>query len=161
MIVFITGNMMAQQNGASANATARVNAEIVAPISVTSEGTIDFGQIAANSEGGQVFLSPDGVRTATVDNILIPGGTTSTAVFKVLAADGYSYTLDIQADPLSTGTGTGGGAHTMDVNFQLDQYQLTGSGQEQRIGLTSTLTLNPDQASGEYTGEVTMTVSYE
>ena len=154
-----SGNMLAQHNGASANATARVHAEIVAPISVTSEGIIDFGQIAAHSDGGQVLLLPDGTRSATVDNILIPGRAASTTVFKVRAADGYSYSLAINADPLTTGSGSG--AQTMTVNFELDQYQHTGNGQEQVIGLTSTLTVNPDQAPGEYTGEVTMTVSYE
>lgn len=159
LMALATGSIFAQQGGASAYATATVNAEIVAPISVTSEGVIDFGQIAANSEGGQVVLSPDGTRSSTVENILIPGRAASTAVFKVQAADGYSYSMAINADPLTTGAGSG--AQTMDVSFELDQYQLTGNGQEQLIGLRSTLTVNPDQASGEYTGEVTMTVSYE
>lgn len=159
VLSFTTGSIFAQHSGASANATARVNAEIVAPISVTSEGAIDFGQIAANSDGGQVLLTPDGNRSASVDNILIPGRAASTAIFKVQAADGYSYSIAINADPLTTGAGSG--SQTMDVMFELDQYQLTGNGQEQLIGLTSTLTVNPDQAAGEYTGEVTMTVSYE
>lgn len=158
--VFATGTMFAQEGegGASASASARINAEIVSPISISPIGAIDFGRIAATPEGGQVFISPEGTRTAKGENMLIPGAV-STAKFKVKAADGYAYNLVIKTDPLTTGSADG--AHTMDVAFELAKDKLTGNGQEQEIGLKSTLTVNPHQAAGEYTGEVTLTVSYE
>jgi len=157
---FATGTMFAQvEGGASASASARINAEIVSPISISEIGAIDFGRIAATAEGGQVFISPEGTRTANGENMLIPGGAVSTAKFKVKAADGYAYNLVIKTDPLTTGSADG--AHTMDVAFELTKDKLTGNGQEQEIGLNSTLTVNPHQAAGEYTGEVTLTVSYE
>lgn len=156
---FATGTMFAQDGGgASASASARINAEIVSPITASSEGIIDFGRIAATDKGGVVTIAPDGTRSADVANILIPGEG-STAVFLVTAADGYAYNLRVDTEPLTNGTGTG--AHTMDVEFKLAQEKLTGNGQEQEIGITSTLKVNPAQAAGEYTGEVILTVSYE
>lgn len=158
LFAFVTGTMFAQEGGASASASARINAEIVSPIIASSEGMIDFGRIAATNAGGVVTIAPDGTRSADDENMLIPGEG-STAVFLVKAADGYAYNLNVSADPLTNGTGTG--AHTMDVEFTLAQDKLTGNGQDQEIGITSTLTVNPAQAAGEYTGEVILTVSYE
>lgn len=155
MFVFSAGNMFAQS---TASASATINAEIVSPISIQGGGLIDFGRIASTKEGGEVYVSPAGTRTASVENLLIPGSAT-TAKFLVKAADGYAYSLAVKADPLTSGSGEG--AHTMDVNFELAEYNLTGNGQEQEIGLTSTLVVNPAQAAGDYKGEVIMTVSYE
>lgn len=158
LMIGLTSGTLFAQGGATASASARIHAEIVSPISVASTGAIDFGRIAATAEGGQVFISPEGTRTAKGENMLIPGAV-STAKFKVKAADGYAYNLAVKADPLTTGAGSG--AHTMDVAFELASKKLVGNGQEQEIGLNSTLTVNPAQAAGEYSGEVTLTVAYE
>ena len=158
LAIALTSGSIFAQGGASANASARINAEIVSPISIASKGAIDFGRIAATAEGGEVYISPEGTRTAKGENMLIPGAV-STAVFKVKAAEGYAYNLAVKADPLTTGSGTG--AHSMNVAFELATDKLTGNGQEQLIGLNSTLTVNPAQPAGEYAGEVTMTVAYE
>ena len=158
LAIALTSGTIFAQGGASANASARINAEIVSPISISSIGTLDFGRIAATAEGGEVYISPEGTRSAKGENLLIPGAV-STAKFKVKAADGYAYNLAVKADPLSTSANSG--AHTMNVAFELANDKFTGNGQEQLIGLNSTLTVNPAQPAGEYSGEVTMTVAYE
>lgn len=155
MFVFTAGNMFAQSK---ASASATINAEIVSPISIVGGGLIDFGRIASTEKGGKVHISPEGKRTTNVEDMLIPGAV-STAKFIVKAADGYAYSLAVKADPLTSGSGEG--AHTMNVEFKLAEDKLTGNGQEQEIGLESTLTVNAAQAPGDYTGEVIMTVSYE
>ena len=130
LAIALTSGSIFAQGGASANASARISAEIVSPISISSIGTLDFGRIAATAEGGEVHISPEGTRTAKGENLLIPGAV-STARFKVKAADGYAYNLAVKADPLSTMATSG--AQTMKVSLELANDQLTGDGQEQII----------------------------
>ncbi len=155
LIALITGSAMAQ-DGAQANATATVNAEIVSPISIESTSNLDFGRIIGNDAGGDVKIATDGTRTSDNNDLLDPTEEGNQADFEITAAEGYSYSISAPATQLT------GDGEAMDVTFESSLgNSAEGTGNTQNLGLGGILTVNPSQAEGDYTGEVSVTVSYE
>lgn len=155
LLALISGTVFAQ-DAATSEATANVNAEIVSPISIKSTSELDFGRIIGNSTGGDVEIKVDGTRTAT-DNtdLLDPTDEGQPGTFEVTAAQGYSYSISI---PDTTLTGDG---DAMDVTFNNNLgASSSGTGSAQNLILGGVLSVNGSQLEGAYTGEVTVTVSY-
>lgn len=156
----ITGASFAQ---VEATGTAAVNAEIVAPISIVSNGTIDFGRIAAGVTGGGVTVSTEGERTGPTE-MLMPGETFSNATFEVNAANSYTYNLALTGTSLSLEDGEGSATTNMEVTYMHDkgdEESFVGNGDIQQFNVGGVLTVNPNQPAGRYSGEVYMTVAYE
>lgn len=156
LLAFISGSAFAQ-NSAEASGTANVNAEIVSPIEITDGSALDFGRIIGNAAGGIVTVSDAGVRTSDNTDLLAPSTTVQAASFKVTAADGYNYKITIPNVDLT------GAGDNMTVSFDssLGFTNIVGTGVEQDLNVGGDLTVNTNQAEGDYAGTVTVTVSYE
>ena len=166
LFALITGTTFAQvtQNAATATTTAPVNAEIVSPIKIANVNPLDFGRIIGNTAGGTVSIaaSAAGTRTALVNTDLLAGtgNTPSAASFDITAASGYSYSVDLSASTANL-SGTG---DNMPISFNHNLLAAANPGG----GATATvlyvggdLTVNGGQLEGAYTGEVSVTVTYE
>ena len=158
---FITGTSFAQTE---ASDVAVVNAEIVAPISITNENALDFGRIAVGSTEGEIKITPEGERTGPV-GMLMPS-VVSAASFYVNAANEYSYMMTISGSPLSLeGSGSDAPATSvMEVAYNHDkgdEKSFVGTGNLQEFKVGGTLKVQANQAPGQYSGDVTMTVVYE
>lgn len=149
-LIAVTGFAQSEASG-----TSTVNAEIVSPISIESTSELDFGRIIGNLAGGDVEIKTDGTRTADNDDLLDPTDEGQAGAFEVTAAEGYAYSITI---PATTLTGNGD-AMTVTFDNNLGDSS-TGSGGVQDLLLGGILTVNGSQAEGAYTGEVTVTVSY-
>lgn len=151
---------------AQASATATASATIVAPISITKNTDMNFGNIAVQAAtGGTVILATDGSRTRTA-GVTLPAvpGTVSAATFTV---DGeINYTYDITLPGAAVVLTRGGGTETMSATaFTSDPAiaagALDGAGTED-ISVGATLTVAAAQVPGTYiTGTpFTVTVNY-
>ncbi|WP_324719105.1 DUF4402 domain-containing protein [Salinimicrobium sp. HB62] len=157
LIALFTGTAFGQEE---ANATANVNAEIVSPITIVSDGTaLDFGTINGTATGGDVSVDINGNRTFTNTAMKVTSAVTpSAATFKITAANEYLYSISI---PDITLTGDGSPMNVSFVHNRNSTTGKTGSGSQQPLYVGGTLTVNDNQTAGSYTGEVEVTVAYE
>lgn len=140
----------------SAEGTATVNAEIVEPISITSSGTLDFGDIAQSATAGDVQLTAGNVASYTNSEMEIAGTTTAVPTFTVSIPSGLSYAVSIPDVTLNDG-----GSNTMTLtDFTTTLTSMTGATAES-FDLGGTLKVGASQATGSYSGTVKVTVSYE
>ncbi|MGY5847320.1 DUF4402 domain-containing protein [Salegentibacter sp. HM20] len=154
LLALISGVSFAQS---SADGTATVNAEIVSPILISNAANMDFGRIIGTVDGGTVTIDNDGDRTASNDNLLAPSTTYQAASFNVTAAEDYSYSITIDDIVLE------GAGDDMQISFtsSLGFENVAGTGAAEVLNVGGALTVNANQAEGTYSGEVTVTVSYE
>ncbi len=155
LFALIAGTTFAQS---SVNGTATVNAEIVSPISITAKGSnLEFGRIIGNAAGGTVTVETSGERTADNDDLLAPSTNVQASSFTIKAAEGYYYKIEIPEINLK------GDGDDMPVVFtsSLGNENVVGTGADQTLTVGGALTVNANQAEGDYTGTVEVTVSYE
>ena len=139
--------------GPQSQAQAGASAEIVAPISVVSDGTsLNFGRIAAGN-GGTVTVDGAGTLTSSDPNMLIVGSTGSAAGFNVTGGAGLAYTRTVDAtvavgDMTATLVPYGGAASLSDPGG-LDSFKVGG-----------TLTVPAGHAAGNFSGLFTVKVQY-
>ena len=143
------------QNAVSA--TAQAAATIIAPMTITKNIDLNFGNIASGSAAGSVVLSTSNVRTAT--NVILPNvpGTVSAAEFTVAGLANANYKINLPASTTITN-----GTTTMTINNFTESASnvLTAAGTETfKVG--ATLNLAANQAAGSYTGSFAVTVDYE
>ena len=156
-IVFalITGSIFAQDSG-----TATVRAEIVEAINIEDGSELYFGKIDA-AGGGNVRVAADGTRTFSNNDMRITSTVAPTAaLFKVTAANTISYNVSIPSIVLTGAGDDMNVSFTHDVNGE-EGSTIIGTGTAQDLKVGGLLNVASSQAAGEYTGTVTVTVSYE
>ena len=145
---------------AQATGEGNISAKIVAPVTVMEAQRLDFGTILAPTGSSiEVTISAtDGTRTATDASKLVGTNKGKAGLFNVTGAENQSMTIN---EPCSaTLTGTGGSTMTVDTFATDPNDKLTLSGTSGQIKVGADLTVNADQAVGDYTGTYTITVSY-
>ena len=152
------------QNGVSATATATSN--IIAPIAITNNANMNFGNIAVlSNEAGTVVLAPAGGRTRT-GGVTLPSnnGTVAAAQFTITGATGYTYAVTLPSDPTTVTSGI----NNMTVNAFTSTTDGTGTltgtltGGSSILKVGATLNVGAGQAAGTYISETpfTVTVNY-
>ncbi|WP_282018796.1 DUF4402 domain-containing protein [Salegentibacter mishustinae] len=152
LLALISGTAFAQN---TAEQTAETFAEIVEPLKIEQSRNLNFGRIIGGSAGGgTVSIASDDTGARTIDDDLkAPGGTISSAKFTITAS-GYSYTISMEDDDL-----TSDGLTTM--TFVPKNNLGEDSSGDQTLYVGGDLTVGTNQESGNYTGTVKVTVSYE
>jgi hypothetical protein len=167
-VIAIIGFAFSASLFGQATATANATASIVAPIAITFNRDMNFGNIAVGT-GGTVQIDPDGTRTAS-GPVLQSGGSPNSARFLVTGTVGNQFTVTLPAGSVTLGNG--GGA-TMSVStWTTDHVPATNlivvaPGAPIQIG--ATLTVDPAQAAGNYSslvasggsGPFTIEVNYQ
>lgn len=153
----------------AATDTADVTAEILSTLAITAvtgDDTLDFGQIADAGLAGTstVIVSAAGVRTCGAN--LTCSGTVDAPTFDVTGLTGAQVAVSFPAAsvPLTySGTVPTGMTGTMtvsDFTTSLPGDQVTLVAGVNPFSIGGTLTVNPLQAPGVYTGAVTVEVQY-
>ncbi|MDD4492481.1 MAG: DUF4402 domain-containing protein [Bacteroidales bacterium] len=147
------------QNGVSATATATSN--IIAPIAITKNVDMNFGNVAVlSNEAGTVVLAPAGGRTRT-GGVTLPSnnGTVAAAQFTVTGQANYTYAITL---PNSINVVFGTNNMTVDqftCNYPTKIATLTSGTSTLNVG--ATLNVNANQAAGTYvSGEFEVSVNY-
>ncbi len=151
----------------AATANADATAEILSTLqitAVTTDRTLDFGDIADNGLTGPstVVVDPAGVRTCGAN--LTCSGTTEAPTFNVTGLVGSQVAISFPAAtaPLTyAGTVPTGMTGTMTVGtFTSSTSSLTLVAGNNPFTIGGTLTVNQLQAPGVYTGTVAVEVQY-
>ncbi|WZL89012.1 DUF4402 domain-containing protein [Salinimicrobium sp. 3283s] len=164
LFALITGTTFAQ-NSATATSSATVNAEVVSPISITPVTNLDFGRLIGNEAGGVVTIAATaaGTRTSTNEEVLALTGNTATAAkFNVIAATDYTYSVALSSTNLLTSDADGAVDMPVAFDHNLKATGNAGNGSTPiELYVGGALTVNAGQTEGAYTGEVSVTVTYE
>ncbi|MDB5451853.1 MAG: hypothetical protein JWO33_431 [Caulobacteraceae bacterium] len=138
---------------AADNATATATANIVTPISVTSDQNLIFGNLLAGT-GGTVVVSPLDARTKTGGITLLTGVAPKAAHFAIVADTngGATYVVSYTKTDL-----TGAGPDLVISAITSDTAPTSGNAST-KVG--ATITVASAQAPGTYTGSLTATAVY-
>ena len=149
---------------AEANGTGNISAKIVAPVTVTEQDALDFGTILAPTDSAKKvkIAAANGARSVDGgdNSILVNTNKGAAGLFNVSGAENQKIT--IQLPDSATLNVLGGEGTPMTVNnFVSDPAtELTLNGTSGQIKVGATLTVNQNQAEGDYSGDYTVTVSY-
>lgn len=142
---------------AQASASADASATIVAPISISKNNDMDFGNVATNGAVGTVVLPPTGARTRTGGVTLpVTTGSFAAASFAVAGSGSYTYSISLPTSVVITS-----GSDNMTVNTFTSSPSPTGalSSGAQTLNIGATLNLIALQPAGTYTSATAFTVT--
>ncbi len=156
LFALIAGTSFAQN---TANATSTVNAEIVETIGITSADALNFGKFTTSAAAGTVTITPGATPTRAFLPLDMEIGAFSTfgvPTFTVTkdANATYGITLGVNTNPTS-------GTNSMTLNALTHSLDTDGANTAADFTVGGTLNVPSTQATGTYTGEVSVTVTYE
>ncbi len=140
-------------DGFSAEKTA--HATILAPISISSSGDMDFGTMLTTGTAGTVTVTPAGARSSV--DVDLFGGLPSAASFDVTGAVGQAYSITL---PSSTTLTSGGDTMNVDTFNHDAGGTPTLPGGSDTFNVGATLNVGATQAAGTYSGTFAVTVNY-
>jgi hypothetical protein len=132
---------------------------IVTPLEITKNVDLVFGNIASGSGTGTVTVAADGTRNGNGSIILIETGNTNTAAqFSII---GHAFTAFAITIPALVVISNGTSQMTVS-NFisDLGATSTLNSSGEASLNIGATLTVNPGQEPGLYTGSFEVTLAY-
>ncbi len=135
--------------------TANVDITVLAPISISSSGDMDFGTMVTTGTAGTVTVTPAGARSSV--NVDLLGGVPSAASFDVTGASGANYSITL---PSSATLSSGGNTMTIDTFNHDAGATPTLVGGSDTFNVGATLHVGATQASGTYSGTFSVTVNY-
>ncbi|WP_341842149.1 DUF4402 domain-containing protein [Chitinophaga caseinilytica] len=149
---------------AQESATATVTATIVAPIAISKDIDMNFGNVAVQSStGGTVVMTPAGVRSTT-GGVTLPTttGNVAAASFTVSGVDGYTYSITLPTAAVTI-TNTGGNTMTVTAFTSSPSGQGTLTGGSETLTVGATLNVTAAQAPGTYVSATpfAVTVNYD
>lgn len=154
--VIATGMVSNAAYAATENAQAAV--DVLAAVELTEYQRLDFGVVAASAAGGTVTVGASGAALPVGTGVLaISGG--AAARFRVTQATNGSVIALTVGNPAPL---TGPGANIALSGLTLSANSITyNSATPQDIYVGGTISLNPNQVAGVYTGSFDVTAEYQ
>ena len=137
-------------------ATVDVTATLLAPVSISSSGDLDFGDMITTGTAGTVTVTPAGARTCSAEVDCL-GGFPAAAAFDVTGEGGNTYSITL---PSSATLTSGGDTMTIDTFTDDAGATPTLSGGSDTFNVGATLNVGATQAGGTYSGTFSVTVNY-
>ncbi len=135
--------------------SANVAITLLAPISISSTGDMDFGTMLTTGTAGTVTVTPAGARSSV--NVDLFGGLPAAAAFNATGASGQTYSITL---PSSATLSSGGNTMTVDTFTDDAGATPTLSGGSDTFNVGATLHVGATQVSGTYSGTFSVTVNY-
>ena len=146
--------LVAGQAQAANSVDATASVEIAAPISITEDTQLSFGNIGPSASAGTVTITNAGARSVT-GGVSELGGAFAAAEFTVTGASGANFNASIPTSASLTGPGD-----AMSVSLTNDAgTSISGGSVSFNVG--GTLSVGANQAAGSYSGTYTITVNYQ
>lgn len=167
LLALVSGTVFAQN---SANASAEAFAEIVQPISIDLGQNLVFGRIIASEAGGTVTINPsEETREFSNGDMEDPSDLNfSAATFTIDAASGYNYSIVIDGDENLTDSDSNGGVDmpitynaALGASLIANEASAQGTAGTQLLTIGGELTVNGSQTQSNYSGDISVTVTYE
>jgi len=149
---------------AQASVTANMFAEIIAALTATEQSQLGFGKFSPGTNGGEIHLSPQGVRSVS-GNVMLSGGGHSAGSFIITGEDQATFSIALPSGQSvlinSSGTKT-----MLVTSWESEPAPGTGVGvlnggtQEVKVGATLLVGAMSDNPVGIYTGTYIITFAY-
>ncbi len=143
----------------AASDTGTANATIIAPITISANLTLEFGQIVTGASPSVVRISTADARSLVSGDATLAGGTFRAATFNITGEPSTTYAITL---PAGAATLTSG-ANTMTVDTWVSSVGATSTlsgGGTDSFTIGADLNVGGSQATGSYTGTYTVTVDY-
>jgi hypothetical protein len=143
----------------AAVATAMVTADITNTILVSTINGLVFGDLSSGTQAGRLALSPSGARTTTGGVTINTAVAGSSAAFDVQGSPNASYSVTFPASV----TMTNGSPNTMLVDnftYSPNTTNVIGASGQVTLFVGATLNVNSNQAFGNYSGLLSVTIDY-
>lgn len=82
-----------------ASVTAQATAEVIQALTATEGSTLNFGRFSPENEGGEIRLSPDGVRMSS-GKLLLGAGSYNPASFYLTGQPEFSVNVTLPSSPI-------------------------------------------------------------
>lgn len=162
--IFITLHFFATNVFAQASVTAHASAEVIQALAATEGSALNFGRFSPESTGGEIRLSPDGVRSST-GSVTLSGGLYNPASFYLTGQPDFSIVVNLPTAPVLL-TNTANGKIMTVTNWE----SIPSVGSTIKILSSGVLTVNVgatlrvgnmvDNPVGQYSGTYVLTFSY-
>lgn len=159
ILMAFTGKVWSQ-----ASITGQAYAEVIPALTAFENSQLHFGKFSPEVGGGQIVLTPEGIRTAQ-GSVILSGGNSEPGKFIITGEENASYT--IQLPTTSAQLQHQGSNKTMMVNNWESNPPagtgtgvLTGGTQTVSIGATLIIGSMEDNPVGLYTGTYSLTFAY-
>lgn len=149
---------------AQTSVTAHATAEVIQALAATEGSALNFGRFSPESSGGEIRLTPDGVRSST-GSVALSGGLYNPASFNLTGQPDFSVVINLPAAPVLLTNSVNG--KTMTV---LNWESIPSTGTSIKIQNSGVLTVNIgatlrvgnmiDNPVGLYSGTYIVTFSY-
>ena len=152
------------QAQAQVSVTSQVFAEVIEALTANETSQLNFGKFFPQAEGGEIQITPQGVRLVE-GSVTLTGGAHSSASYQITGEDGVSFTIILP--PVPAVLTNIGNSKTMVVdNWQSTPPSGQASGQlnggTQQVNMGATLNVGPidENPVGMYAGTYSITFSY-
>lgn len=149
---------------AQVSITAHASAEVIQALAATEGSALNFGRFSPESTGGEIRLSPDGVRSST-GSVSLSGGLYNPASFFLSGQPDFSIVVNLPTAPVLL-TNTANGKTMTVINWE----SIPAISSSIKILSSGVLTLNVgatlrvgnmiDNPVGLYSGTYIITFSY-
>lgn len=148
-----------------ASLNAHASAEVIQALTATESAALNFGRFSPESSGGEIRLSPDGIRSST-GSVSLGGGLYNPAIFNISGQPDFNVVVNLPTTPILLTNSSNG--KTMQITNWVSIPASSASGI--KIQTSGLLTLNVgatlkvgtmnDNPVGLYSGTYTVTFSY-
>ncbi len=162
MLILLSGFKLWSQN--QATITGQAYAEVISALSAYENTQMHFGKFSPEVGGGQIVMSPEGVRTVQ-GSIALGGGTAQPGRFIINGQADATFSIQLPVGSAELRHSTSNRTMTIS-NWVSDPPAGTGSGtlnggnQTVSIGATLNVGSMEDNPVGIYTGTYSLTFAY-
>lgn len=162
-LAFISG-LFSGHVHAQASVTAQVFAEVIEALTATENSQLSFGKFSPETNGGEIRLTPDGIRFVN-GNVILSGGGHSAGSFIITGENNATYTITLPSSQAVL-TNVNGSKEMLVTDWQsipeagIGVGGLNGGSQEVKVGATLKVGSITDNPKGIYTGTYFITFSY-
>jgi len=141
-----------------------ITAEIVSTLTATETAQLSFGQFNPENAGGQIILTPQGIRSST-GTVNVIGGMYNLGSFFVTGEPGALISVQLPSGPTTLTNSANSGIMTV-TNWMSDPPQHinkaipSSGGQSVNVGATLIVGTIHDNPIGMYTGNYNITFNY-
>jgi hypothetical protein len=164
LLILVLWTFMAFTVRGQATLTASVYAELTEMLKADETDQLNFGRFTSEEEGGQVIVTPDGVRTAQGNVYLVHGGIHSPGRFKIVGIPNADITIKLPDEVLLSNQSSGQYmlVHDWITVPPANQSATINENGSLEISLGATLTVGPIDKNpvGAYAGSFSLTFAY-
>ena len=81
-----------------ASVTAQAFAEVISALTATETSQLNFGKFSPEVHGGQVIVTPDGIRS-TNGSVILSGGIANSGIFYITGAPDAAFSIQLPSGP--------------------------------------------------------------